>query len=89
MLFLPDQHAGHGVGQFILHVRYGVGVQIQGDANLGMTQGFAKNLRVYVLLKRQSCIRMPQAMKNLSEDELYVCWKNVWKPSEYLESRDG
>ena len=32
--------------------------------------------------------REVSAMKNLNEDELYVCWKNDWKPSEYLESRD-
>ena len=64
-LRLTAQDVGYGVGQLILHVGYHMRVQIHGDANLGMTQRFANNLRVNVLFLRQRSKGMPQP-QNLS-----------------------
>ena len=62
-LGLTAQYIGHGVGQFVLHVGYDMRIKIHGDANLGMTQGFANNLGVDVLFERQGRERVDQPMK--------------------------
>jgi len=43
---LPAQDVGNGVGQFILHVRNDVAIQIHGDANLGVAQCLTDHLGI-------------------------------------------
>ena len=65
------EYVGHGVGQFILHVRHHMGIQIQCDANLGVSQGLRHNLRVDVLLQRQGGEGVAQPMEHRLPADAY------------------
>ena len=54
-----------------LHVRHHMGIQIQGDANLGVSQGLRHNLRVDVLLQRRGGEGVAQPMEHRLPADAY------------------
>ena len=47
---LPLQNVSHRPRQLVLHIGQDVGIQVKGDGDAGVSQGFRHNLRLNVLL---------------------------------------